>query len=154
MEFPKFKSIELSDKQEVEKITFRFPPYSDFNFSNLLAWDLKREMGFSILNNNLVVKFTDYVNGQPFLSFLGDNMVNETARELIITPGLMIWDGITNVLNHDETPEFNFKGGLEVLMRGLIFKCQSVVSHVVTDQTTYTTIDGAMDVVESSLNYE
>ena len=83
-EFPNFKKLELTDKEEVEKFTSKFPPYSDFNFSNIWAWDLQGEMRLSILNNNLVVKFTDYLNGQPFLSFLGDNMVNETARELIM----------------------------------------------------------------------
>lgn len=81
-EFPKFKKIELSDKDEVEKITCKYTLSSDFNFSNIYSWNLKGEMGLSILNNNLVVKFTDYVNEQPFLSFLGDNMVNETAKEL------------------------------------------------------------------------
>lgn len=83
-DFPKFKKIELSDAEDVKKITQKYPPYSDFNFSNIWSWDLKGEMGVSILNNNLVVQFTDYVNGQPFLSFLGDNMVNETAKELVI----------------------------------------------------------------------
>jgi uncharacterized protein len=82
--FPKFKKIELSDMEDVEKITQKYPLYSDFNFSNIWSWDLKEEMGISILNNNLVVQFTDYVNGQPFLSFLGDNMINETARELVL----------------------------------------------------------------------
>lgn len=82
--FPEFKKLELSDKKDVENLTLRFTSYSDFNFSNMWAWDLKEEMGLSILNNNLVVKFTDYVNGQPVFSFFGDNMVNETARELIM----------------------------------------------------------------------
>jgi len=81
--FPEFKKLELSDKKDVEKFTSEFPPYSDFNFSNMWGWDLKGEMGFSVLNNNLIVKFTDYLNGQLFLSFLGKNMVNETAKELI-----------------------------------------------------------------------
>jgi len=81
--FPKFKKIELSDVDDVKKITQKYPPYSDFNFSNIWSWDLKGEMGISILNNNLVVQFTDYVNGNPLLSFLGDNMINETAKELI-----------------------------------------------------------------------
>lgn len=81
--FPNFKKIELSDKEEVEKFTSKFPPYADFNFSNIWAWDLKGEMGLSVLNNNLVVKFTDYLNGQPLLSFLGENMINETAVKLI-----------------------------------------------------------------------
>lgn len=81
--FPNFKKLELTDKKDVENFTSKFPPYSDFNFSNMWAWDLKGEMGFSVLNGNLVVKFSDYLNGQPFLSFLGDNLVNETAKELI-----------------------------------------------------------------------
>jgi uncharacterized protein len=83
-EFPKFKRIELSDKKDVEKFTSKFPPYADFSFSNIWIWNLKENMGLSILNDNLVVKFTDYLDGQLFFSFLGENMVNETARELII----------------------------------------------------------------------
>ena len=75
----------------------------------------------------------------------------ETARELIVSPDLLIWSGIANVLNHDETPEFNFKGGVEVLQKGLVFKCQTVVSHVIADATTYVDIDEAMEVVEDIL---
>jgi hypothetical protein len=82
-DFPKFKNIELSDARDVGRLIQKFPPYSDFVFSNLWSWDLKGEMGISILNNNLIVRFTDYVNGSPFLSFLGEDRVNETARALI-----------------------------------------------------------------------
>jgi len=82
-EFPELKKLELKDKKDVDDFTSKFPPYADFNFSNMWAWDLKDEMRLSILNNNLVVRFTDYINGQPFFSFLGENMANETARELI-----------------------------------------------------------------------
>ncbi len=81
--FPIFKKLELTDRVDVENLTSKYPPYSDFNFSSMWAWDLKGEMGLSILNGNLVVKFSDYIDGQTFLSFLGDNMVNETAKELI-----------------------------------------------------------------------
>lgn len=52
----------------------------------------------------------------------------EMARELITSPDSFIWSGIANVLRHDETPQFNFKGGLEVIMRGLVFDCQTVTS--------------------------
>ena len=82
-EFPRFKTLELSDKEEVEKITAKYPPYSDFNFVSMWCWDIKGEMRISLLNNNLVVKFTDYLTGNPFFSFLGDNMVNETAETLL-----------------------------------------------------------------------
>ena len=54
----------------------------------------------------------------------------ETARELITSPDSFIWYGIANILSHNETPNFNFKGGLEVLQRGLVFDCQTVTSFV------------------------
>ena len=43
-EFPQFKKLELSDKEEVEKFTSKFPPYSDFNFVSMWSWDIKGEM--------------------------------------------------------------------------------------------------------------
>lgn len=82
-EFPNFKKIELSDREDVEKITQQFPPYSDFNFVSLHSWNIKGEMAISRLYDNLVVRFTDYLHGDYFYSFLGNNNVNETCRALI-----------------------------------------------------------------------
>jgi len=82
-EFPEFKKLELSDKADIEKITSKYPPYSDFNFVSMWSWDIKGDMRICALNGNLVVRFTDYVTGIPFYSFLGDNEVNDTAEELI-----------------------------------------------------------------------
>lgn len=82
-EFPQFKRLELSDREEVEKFTSRFPPYSDFNFVSLWSWNITDEMRLSVLNDNLVVHFTDYLTGKLFYSFLGNNKVNETAEKLL-----------------------------------------------------------------------
>lgn len=82
-QFPEFKKLELNDREEVESFTARFPPYSDFDFASIWSWDVKEEMGVSQLNGSLVIKFTDYVTGQPLLSFLGEKNLNDTARELI-----------------------------------------------------------------------
>ncbi|MFN4181273.1 MAG: DUF2156 domain-containing protein [Candidatus Paceibacteria bacterium] len=82
-EFPKFKKLELSDRKTIERFTAKFPPYSDFNFVSMWSWDTKGEMSASILNNNLVIKFTDYLNGEPFFSFLGDNQIAETTQTLL-----------------------------------------------------------------------
>ena len=82
-EFPEFKKLELSDKEDVEVFTKKFPPYSDFNFVSMWSWDIKGEMRLSQLNNNLVVRFTDYLTGDPFFSFLGDNEVNDTIKKLL-----------------------------------------------------------------------
>ncbi len=82
-EFPQFKTLELSDKKDVEKVTHKYPPYSDFNFVSMWSWDIKGEMRLSMLNENLVVRFTDYVTGEAFYSFLGENNLDDTVEKLL-----------------------------------------------------------------------
>jgi len=82
-EFPNFKKLELTDRKDVENFTSKFPPYSDFNFVSLWSWNIKDEMRLSILNDNLVVHFTDYLTGKLFYSFLGNNDVNGTVEKLM-----------------------------------------------------------------------
>jgi uncharacterized protein len=81
--FPRFKKIGLQDKKHIEQFTCHFPPYSDFNFSSMWGWNVHNKILISELNNNLVVLFKDYVTDDYFLSFLGNEKVEETARELI-----------------------------------------------------------------------
>lgn len=59
--------------------------------------------------------------------------VFEKVREAIANPTYLIWRNIANVYGTNYAPEFSFKGGVEVLQRGLIFSCQSVCSHVLAD---------------------
>lgn len=82
-DFPKFKNIELSDKADIEAFTSLYPPYSDFNFISMWSWDVKGEMQISQLHGNLVVRFTDYLNGEPFFSFLGNKEVLKTVEKLL-----------------------------------------------------------------------
>ena len=82
-EFPKFKTLELADEDEVRDLVANFPPYSDFNFTSMYSWDVDEDMMLSTLNGNLVVLFNDYITGENFLSFLGDNKVNDTIARLI-----------------------------------------------------------------------
>lgn len=82
-QFPEFKNIEFSDKHEIEEFTNRFPPYSDFNFASMFSWDIKEEMQISWLNENLVVRFTDYISSKPFYSFIGVNKKYETIDVLL-----------------------------------------------------------------------
>src|SRR4051812_16029246 len=81
--FPDFKRLEISDRADVEAITKQFPPSSDFNFTSMWCWDTHGEIRLSQLNGNLIVKFTDYLTGEPFFSFVGTNKVNETAEKLL-----------------------------------------------------------------------
>lgn len=82
-EFPNFKNLELSDKKSIDNFTKKHPPYSDFNFTSMWVWNTSEEIQISILNDNLVVKFTDYLNGDHFYSFLGTNKIKETTNILL-----------------------------------------------------------------------
>ncbi len=82
-QFPIFKKLELSDKADIDAITCKYPPYSDFNFVSMWSWNVESEMRVCQLNGNLVVNFTDYITAEPFLSFLGSNRINETVEDLL-----------------------------------------------------------------------
>ncbi len=81
--FPIFKRVAIADRAAVEAHARNYPPYSDFNFTSLWAWDIRGERMISDLNGNLVVRFTDYSSHQPFLSFLGIEQPENTAKALI-----------------------------------------------------------------------
>jgi len=81
--FPFFKPIEFSDKGIFEYFSSKFEPYADYIFNNYYSWDTEGAHALSTLNNNLVLKFTDYVTGKPFLSFIGTNEVNNTITQLL-----------------------------------------------------------------------
>lgn len=82
-DFPEFGQLELSDKEEVLKLSKDFLQYSDFSFSNMWAWDIaKTKRGFSKINGNLIIKMFDYKTNKPFFSICGSNMPNETLETL------------------------------------------------------------------------
>ncbi len=81
--FPHFKKLELSDRETIESFVSEYPPYSDFNFTSLWSYNVHDEAEFSFLNDNLVVKFHDYITGEPFYTFIGENKPVETVETLL-----------------------------------------------------------------------
>ncbi len=81
-QFPSFKILELSDKEIIESFNKDYAPYSDYNFVSLYSWNTKGEIAYTFLNDNLVVKFSDYETGEPFYSFLGTSSVSKTVEIL------------------------------------------------------------------------
>ena len=81
--FPHFKEVSLSDSALFRKFTYEYPPYSDFNFTNLWTWDVLESRKFAELNDNLVIMFSDYRTATPILSFLGQNKPIETATIIL-----------------------------------------------------------------------
>lgn len=81
--FPAFRRLKIGDRAAIEAITRQFPPYSDFDFTSLYAWDIDETCVISMLGGNLVVRFRDYTSDAHFLSFIGQNAVVETAETLL-----------------------------------------------------------------------
>lgn len=82
-QFPKFKNLELTDRERIDEFTHDYPPYSDFNFTSMWVWNISNGIQISILHDNLVVRFTDYLTGEYFYSFLGHNKPQETVDTLL-----------------------------------------------------------------------
>ncbi len=80
--FPEFSKLSLDHQKDIDEAISGFPPYSDYTFASLYPWNSQNKLELSNLNGNLVVKFTDYVTDEPFLSFLGTNNVIETVETL------------------------------------------------------------------------
>jgi len=81
--FPDFSPLHPDHRAELEAVTSQFPPYSDFNFVSLYCWNTAGSVAISRLNDNIVVRFSDYVTGHPFYSFIGSNDPGNTAHALL-----------------------------------------------------------------------
>lgn len=82
--FPDFCTLKDFTPEQIEEFTSHLPAYSDFSYSNLWSWNLGDKFKFSVLNNNLVIVFFDYDTREPFVYFVGNNKLNETAKELLL----------------------------------------------------------------------
>lgn len=81
--FPHFKKLTLGDKEDIENIVKKYPPYSDYSSISLWNYNIQDKNEISLLNNNLVIKFHDYQTLEPFYSFLGNNEVKNTINTLL-----------------------------------------------------------------------
>lgn len=81
--FPKFKKLMLTDKEQIERITSKFAAYSDYNFVSLWSYNIEDDINLSILNNNLVIRFRDYLTNEKFYSFIGKNNIIHTIDTLL-----------------------------------------------------------------------
>ncbi|MEI7683273.1 MAG: phosphatidylglycerol lysyltransferase domain-containing protein [Candidatus Saccharibacteria bacterium] len=86
-QFPKFSRLAIEQRHEVKRITSQFEPYSDFDFTSLLCWDIDGSSEISLLNGNLVIMLPDYITGKKTYSLLGKNKIDESLKSLITKVG-------------------------------------------------------------------
>lgn len=81
--FPLFKKMDIGDRSDIESFTSKFPPYSDYNFVSLWSYNTNDDIMISSLNDNLVIKFRDYIQTEKyFYSFCGINKTSDTVNTL------------------------------------------------------------------------
>ena len=73
----------MIDREYVQEYVRDFAPYSDFNFTSLWSWDTHSLRGLSMLDGNLIVRFTDYNTADPFYSIIGKSNINDAVLKLI-----------------------------------------------------------------------
>jgi hypothetical protein len=78
--FPEFAPLSRRHGFAIGNYARQFAPYSDYTFLSLWSWDVFNQIELSSLNGNLVVRFTDYLAGDKFLSFLGNRKTGETLE--------------------------------------------------------------------------
>jgi hypothetical protein len=76
-----FHPITIEAKDQIKTMT-QGNRTSDYNFVSLLSWG-EGQYQYSTLNDNLVVRFTDYISNKPVLSFLGTRNVPQTVTTLM-----------------------------------------------------------------------
>lgn len=81
--YPKFRDLRADDRFAIEAVVRAFPPYSDFGFGSLWAWNIDGTFAIAMLMDNLVVRFRGYDGGGHFYSFIGRDDVVQTAEELL-----------------------------------------------------------------------
>lgn len=82
-QYPAMRPIALADKAELDAVTQRFPPYSDFTFVNLWSWDADDAVLISMLNGNIAIRFADYQSQERLYMFIGAHDASDTALQII-----------------------------------------------------------------------
>jgi hypothetical protein len=84
--FPEFRKVAITDEDEYLHYYSQLrDPNSDFSFHNLIIWlDYYSDLEASVLNNNVVLKFTDIIKGDSFCySLVGISHLEKTINELL-----------------------------------------------------------------------
>lgn len=78
-----FKALELQDKEILENFVKDYLPFSDFSFISLFTYNTKGTVEYCFYNNNLIIKFEDYMTNEGFYSLIGKHKLHETIEDLL-----------------------------------------------------------------------
>jgi len=81
--YPEFSKLSLDHKDWFTNFVKQYDPYSDFNFVSFFSWNTDGSAEVSLLNDNLVIRLPDYLDGHPVYSLLGTNDIDESINTLL-----------------------------------------------------------------------
>lgn len=102
--FPSFSNLTIETRADIEAFTKTFEPYSDFNFTSLLCWNINDSTAVSNCNGNLVIRFPDYLSGEPIYTFIGNENVTDTLLTILGTVNRLELVP-ESAIHHIDTPE-------------------------------------------------
>lgn len=92
--FPSWAPIDENTREYINGFS-NAHKISDYSFTNLYSWDLHDKGRVCDLNGNLALLQTDYMDNEPYYSFIGNNWPRATAETLI---DLAYKNGYSNTL--------------------------------------------------------
>lgn len=87
--YPVFAKLHINHQQQVADLAMQFDPYSDFNFTSLFCWNIDGATEVSILNQNLIIRMPDYIDGRIIYSMLGTHRLDDSINVLLNISGIL-----------------------------------------------------------------
>jgi uncharacterized protein len=84
--FPEWTPVYRDVREDIERLT-EGTKLSDYNYISLTCWDISHEARVSNLNDNLILRYPDYITGQHNYSFIGKNRLQDTVSQLLKIAG-------------------------------------------------------------------
>jgi uncharacterized protein len=81
--YPNFANLDLSHKEEFDKLSSEFDPYAEFSFACPFVWDTNKTAEISKHNNNLILRMPDYGTMKKFTTILGTENIDDIFRSEI-----------------------------------------------------------------------
>lgn len=77
------RPLRLTDRKCIEGLVSDFPPYSDFDFASLWAWNIEEDAEWCELDGSVVLKMRDYQSGDKLYTLFGVIGADDIADDLL-----------------------------------------------------------------------
>jgi hypothetical protein len=83
VDFPHSEKLSIKHGPYIRSLAAHYPPYSEFNFTNLFAWNTDGIVEVSQSNDGLVLLLQNHKTKEKFYTFIGVQDADSLAKQLI-----------------------------------------------------------------------